>query len=67
MGQHADRNAQFEKIAQVKQEFLEAGKPVISIDTKKKEMLGNFFRAGVTDACFGSPASGIYCLIANDV
>lgn len=50
MGQHADRNAQFEKIAQVKEEFLKAGKPIISIDTKKKEMLGNFFRAGVTDA-----------------
>ena len=50
MGQHADRNAQFEKIAQLKQEFLDAGQPVISIDTKKKELLGNFFRAGVTDA-----------------
>ena len=50
MGQHADRNAQFEKIAKLKQEYLEAGQPVISIDTKKKELLGNFFRPGVTDA-----------------
>jgi hypothetical protein len=50
MGQHADRNAQFENIARLKQEFLDAGKPVISIDTKKKEILGNFFRDGVTDA-----------------
>lgn len=50
MGQHADRNAQFENIARLKQEFLDAGKPVISIDTKKKEILGNFFREGVTDA-----------------
>jgi hypothetical protein len=50
MGQHADRNAQFENISRLKQEYLEAGKPVISIDTKKKEMLGNFYRDGVTDA-----------------
>ena len=50
MGEHADRNAQFEKIAQLKQDYLTAGKPVISMDTKKKEMLGNFYREGVTDA-----------------
>lgn len=50
MGQHADRNAQFENIAKLKQEYLDAGKPVISIDTKKKELLGNFYRQGVTDA-----------------
>lgn len=28
MGQHADRNAQFEKIAKLKQEYLDFGKPV---------------------------------------
>jgi phage-related protein len=50
MGQHADRNAKFEKIAQVKEEFLKAGKPVISIDTKMKDLLWNFFRSGMTDA-----------------
>ena len=50
MGQHADRNAQFENIAELKQQFLDAGKPVISIDTKKKELLGSFYRDGVTDA-----------------
>ena len=50
MGQHADRNAQFEKIAELKQVYLDAGRPVISIDTKKKEMLGNFYRDGVTAA-----------------
>ncbi len=50
MGQHADRNAQFENIAKLKQQYLDAGQPVISIDTKKKEMLGNFYREGVTDA-----------------
>ncbi|MDX1926548.1 MAG: hypothetical protein SFV81_08520 [Pirellulaceae bacterium] len=50
MGQHADRNAQFKKIAKLKAEFLEAGQPVISINTKKKAMLGNFDRGRVTDA-----------------
>lgn len=48
MGEHADRHAQFEKIAQLKQESLNAGKPVISMDTKKKELLGTFYREGVT-------------------
>lgn len=50
MGQHADRNAQFENIAQLKGRYLSAGHPVISMDTKKKELLGNFARDGVTDA-----------------
>ena len=50
MGQHADRNAQFENITRLKNEYLDAGKPVLSIDTKKKEVLGNFYRDGVTDA-----------------
>ncbi len=50
MGQHADRNAQFEKIARLKKQYQDAGLPVISMDTKKKELLGNFYREGVTDA-----------------
>ncbi|MEK7783898.1 MAG: ISAzo13 family transposase, partial [Chloroflexota bacterium] len=43
---HPDRNAQFENIARLKQEYLEAGQPVVSVDTKKKELLGNFYREG---------------------
>ena len=46
MGSHVDRNAQFERIAALKLEYISAGNPIISIDTKKKELLGNFFRAG---------------------
>jgi hypothetical protein len=49
MGHHRDRNAQFENIARLKQEYLEAGLPVISIDTKKKELLGDFYREGRID------------------
>lgn len=49
MGSHPDRDAQFQNIARLKREFLDAGKPVISMDTKKKELLGNFYRDGVID------------------
>jgi len=43
---HPDRNAQFQNIARWKRECLDAGQPVLSIDAKKKELLGNFHRAG---------------------
>jgi hypothetical protein len=48
MGHHPDRNAQFENIARLRREYLDAGDPVISINTKKKELLGNFHRPGTT-------------------
>jgi hypothetical protein len=48
MGHHPDRNAQFENIARLRREYQAAGDPVISIDTKKKEQLGNFHRSGQT-------------------
>ena len=47
MGQHPDRHAQFENIAQLKKNYLDAGNPVISMDTKKKELLGTFYRDGL--------------------
>ena len=43
---HPDRNTQFEYIEQKKKEFKGAELPVISIDTKKKELVGNFKNAG---------------------
>lgn len=45
---HPDRNQQFEYIAKQKRIFLEAGLPTISVDTKKKERIGNFKNAGQT-------------------
>lgn len=42
----SDRNAQFEFINKKAQEFIKAGEPVISADTKKKENIGNFKNAG---------------------
>jgi Rhodopirellula transposase DDE domain len=46
MGEHPDRNAQFLRIAELKHEYLDSSNPVLSIDTKKKELLGNFYRDG---------------------
>jgi hypothetical protein len=43
---HPDRDKQFRYIRRVKQLFLAAGYPVISVDTKKKELIGNFRNQG---------------------
>jgi hypothetical protein len=43
---HPDRNAQFEYINKKAKEFIESGEPVISVDTKKKENIGNFKNPG---------------------
>jgi DDE family transposase len=43
---HADRDTQFSYIAAQRQAFLEAHLPIISVDTKKKELIGNFKNAG---------------------
>jgi hypothetical protein len=44
--QHPDRNPQFKNITRLKAEYLAKGQPVLSMDTKKKEMIGNFYRNG---------------------
>lgn len=46
MKEVAHRDEQFEQIAQLKKEFQAAGNPILSIDTKKKEYLGNYYRDG---------------------
>ncbi len=43
---HADRNEQFEFINNKVKSFLRRGLPVISVDTKKKEILGNYVSKG---------------------
>jgi len=43
---HPDRNAQFEHINAKVKRFQKRGEPVISIDTKKKENVGEFKNAG---------------------
>ena len=43
---HPDRNAQFEHINATAAAFLAQGEPVVSVDTKKKELVGDFKNAG---------------------
>lgn len=63
-----NRNEQFENIAKIKSEYETNGEPIISMDTKKKEDLGNFYREGrlyskeivqTWDHDFNSFASGV--------
>jgi hypothetical protein len=42
----ADRDPQFVYLKQQREQFLKAGQPVLSVDTKKKELLGDFKNAG---------------------
>lgn len=52
---HVDRDAQFEHINTKVLAARAAGQPVISVDTKKKELLGNFKNAGSEWRPKGSP------------
>lgn len=45
-GRSKDREAQFERMLQWREKFLRKGWPVLSIDTKKKELLGDYHRPG---------------------
>ena len=53
--QHPDRNAQFEHIARRVKARQRRGEPAISIDTKKKETLGNLKNSGKTYRRKGQP------------
>jgi Rhodopirellula transposase DDE domain len=46
MDEHPDRNAQFLRIAEFKQEYFASLNPLLSIDTLKRALLGNFYRKG---------------------
>ena len=46
MGESADRDAQFRRMQEIQAEFHEQGFPVLGVDTKKKELLGEFYRSG---------------------
>lgn len=52
---HPDRNAQFEHINRRVQAFQRTGQPAISVDTKKKEVLGNKKNPGQTWRPSGDP------------
>ena len=52
---HPDRNAQFEYINARVQEFQRRGQPVVSVDAKKKEKVGDFHNAGTEWQRKGKP------------
>jgi Rhodopirellula transposase DDE domain len=54
-GRHPDRDAQFRYIAGQAGEHLAAGQPVISVDAKKKENVGEFAQAGAEWRPAGDP------------
>jgi hypothetical protein len=65
---HPDRDHQLRYLARLRRTFQKAGKPVISVDAKKRELVGNFKNAGrtwrqqplaVLETDFRSDAKGI--------
>ena len=77
---HPDRDAQFTCIEALVAAFREEGLPILSVDTKKKELVGNFANAGATwrreadevnahdflsDALYRVAPYGLYDLLAN--
>ena len=54
---HPDRDAQFEYISKAAQQYMKARQPVISIDAKKKENIGNFINKGAEYSRKGEPVN----------
>lgn len=54
-GKHEDRDAQFAHISKMVADYQTAGDPVISVDTKKKELIGDFKNAGREWQPVGTP------------
>lgn len=67
-GDVADRDEQFEYINQSAIEFMKEGAPVISVDCKKKELIGNFKNGGVEWHKKGeSPKVKVYDFVDKDL
>ncbi|EMI21029.1 Transposase, Rhodopirellula-type [Rhodopirellula maiorica SM1] len=82
LGSSEFREEQFDRIAALRREYESHGWPVISVDTKKKELIGYFARSGrawtdgtlhAFDHDFGSCSNsakaipyGVYDTVAND-
>jgi hypothetical protein len=56
---HPDRDAQFRYLAGKVMEFQATGDPVISVDTKKKEMIGQYANPGLTWRPAGDPVRAL--------
>ncbi len=53
--QHRDRDGQFRYLNDMAQGFIDDGQPVISVDTKKKELIGDYANGGVEWSPAGEP------------
>lgn len=53
--QHADRDAQFRYLNDLAGDFIDDGQPVISVDTKKKELVGDYANGGAEWSPAGEP------------
>jgi hypothetical protein len=77
---HPERNHQFEYIQELIEQFRAEGWPIVSVDTKKKELIGNFRNEGrvwcrsgpevnahdfLTDAQCRAVPYGLYDVVAN--
>ena len=56
---HPDRNEQFEYINAKADEFMERDEPVLSVDTKKKELVGDFSNVGREWQPMGGPEESL--------
>lgn len=68
LGHHLQRDQQFQNIARLREQYAASPNPILSMDTKKKELIGNFYRDGklytlkvlrTLDHDFPSAAEGI--------
>ena len=67
-GNHPDRDAQFRYIAEKVKQFHESGQPVISVDTKKKELVGTYANKGREFQPKGKPVPvNVYDFINEDL
>ena len=53
--QHPDRDAQFRYLNDIAQGFIDDGQPAISVDTKKKELIGDYANGGAEWGPAGAP------------
>ena len=66
--QHPDRNAQFEHVNETLRRQLEANEPAISVDTKKKELVGPYRNGGRELSPKGNPVDvNVYDFIDDDL
>jgi Rhodopirellula transposase DDE domain len=55
--QHPDRDAQFRYVNEQAKQHLAAGQPVVSVDTKKKQLVGRYANGGAECSRWASPSA----------